>query len=486
MIAGGLGQDAGRGTDHDAAGSGICPIVPEDYAHLSNAPELAAAWEEAVASRQAEARKLQHLLDYRDRRLAQEEPKHDFRRAAVLKAVHREIALVLGLPEGQVARMLTTVNTAKEWLPRIWEAYRAGAVDADRVQKVTEGAAELIETNTGDRQAQRDLTGALDARFCVPVAGDHRNTISRKVRDTVAALDTAGHQRRYEVAQSTRSVSFAELGNGMTLMKALLPTLVLAGLEEQLHASAATAARKQKNAAGEVAKIGYHQRMADILTGWLLTGSGTAQPGSAGQVPKPAAVRRAGINITIPLETFTGVSDAPAASTDGRFVLPAAQARVILSDPAVEKSFYLTGTWTSPDGNQQPVRIVKLGTTHSLENSGSSASSGGPEAVSRQLAEKLLSGKNILETVSSSRFVTGNLRDAVLLRDGHCQAEGCLEPGFRSELDHTTSYETGGATSAANTQVLCHHHHQVKSHALLPELSTGTDPPPAWAIRTTD
>lgn len=450
------------------------PAVPEDYVHLLSAPELTAAWEEEVASRQAEARKLQHLLDYRERRLAQEQPKHTFRRSAVLKAVHREIALVLGVPEGQISRMLNTASTAQEWLPRTWEAYRAGTVDADRVQKVAEGAGDLIETNSGDRQVQRELTAALDTRFCVPAAGDHRNTVARAVRDTVAELDTAGHQRRYMIAQNTRHVSFVALDNGMTLMKALLPTLVLASVEERLHAVAATATRKQKNAAGETAEVGYHQRMADTLTGWLLTGSGA-------EVTDSQQGGTAGINITIPLETVTEASDAPATSTDGRFILPAAQARAIMNDPKVEKTFYLTGTRTAPDGNQQPVRIVKLGSDHPLDNLARAERPEGSEQASSRLTEKLLSGTNILETVSSARFVTGNLRRAVLLRDGRCQAEGCLEPGFRADLDHITSYETGGATTAANTQVLCHHHHEIKSHGLLPELSTGTDPPPEWA-----
>ncbi|WP_420799045.1 hypothetical protein [Nesterenkonia muleiensis] len=33
-------------------------------------------------------------------------------------------------------------------------------------------------------------------------------------------------------------------------------------------------------------------------------------------------------------------------------------------------------------------------------------------------------------------------------------------------MDHKQSFETGGQTTGTNLQVLCHDHHQIKSHNL--------------------
>ncbi|WP_150462589.1 HNH endonuclease signature motif containing protein [Nesterenkonia ebinurensis] len=478
VTPGGPGTGTGSRGHDDDVGSSVCPVLPEGYAHLTREPELVAAWEEEVVIRRAEARKIQLLVDYRERRLLQEEPQHTFSREAVLKAVHREAALMLGVPEGQVRRMLTTAETAQEWLPKTWKAYQAGRIDLDRVQKIAEGVRDLIETNTGKPDVQRELTGALDDECAQVTAGENRNTLARKVRNTVAGLDTEGHQRRYEIAKTKRYVSFTRHDDGMTTLKAKLSWDVLEPVEQQLHTLAGNTSRKRENAEGQSQEATYYNRMADILADWLTIGAQgeTADPGRiTSGAGRRAPVKAAGVNITIPLDTLTGASDAPAVSTDGRFILPAAEARRITGDPEVEKTFYLTGTKTTAEGKPRPVRIVKLGKSNPLTGVQGLDAAECAEATTRVLAGKLTQGKNLLEAESVSRFVTGNLRAAVLLRDGHCQTAGCTEPGFRADIDHKTSYETGGATNAANAQVLCHHHHEMKSHGLLPELQPSTD-----------
>src|SRR5699024_1452061 len=48
-------------------------------------------------------------------------------------------------------------------------------------------------------------------------------------------------------------------------------------------------------------------------------------------------------------------------------------------------------------------------------------------------------------------------------RDGTCVAPGCSVPARSCELDHVTPWAQGGKTSAANLQLLCAHHHKVKT-----------------------
>ncbi|BCB91062.1 hypothetical protein Psuf_083750 [Phytohabitans suffuscus] len=50
----------------------------------------------------------------------------------------------------------------------------------------------------------------------------------------------------------------------------------------------------------------------------------------------------------------------------------------------------------------------------------------------------------------------------VRARDRTCRAPGCRTPAHRADLDHTTAWQDGGPTTAANLGVLCRHCHGYK------------------------
>ncbi|WP_281350892.1 HNH endonuclease signature motif containing protein [Agromyces agglutinans] len=50
----------------------------------------------------------------------------------------------------------------------------------------------------------------------------------------------------------------------------------------------------------------------------------------------------------------------------------------------------------------------------------------------------------------------------VRVRDGQCRFPGCSRRAERADLDHTTAWEHGGRTDAANLAALCRHHHRLK------------------------
>lgn len=462
------------------------PVLAAGYENLGEQPELAAAWAAEVLSRQAEAARIAHLLEYRDRRLAEQEQTlpHTFKRQAVSKAVHHEAAVLLGVADHQVRRMLATAETAKRWLPQTWDTYQMGRIDFARLQKLVTGAGELIETNSGTPEVQQQLTAALDEHFSPVVPGENESVLDQQVRDFVAAADPAGHQRRYERAQGHRHVVITHHHNGMSTLRALLPTLTLARLEEGLHAAARVRREQQcaevrghadsagRGSSGEATsdETTLANRMADTLTAWLEAGSAGADT-----TPNGGAV----VNITVPFDTLTGASQDPAVSSDNRFTLPAAEARRIVNDPDAANTYYLTGITSNPDGAQKIERIVKVGKKNPLAEV--AGGPGSPELVRRVLTGQLRTRPNLLEGSSSARFVTGNLRTGVMLRDKQCQAHGCVEPASFSEVDHKTSHETGGATDGTNSQVLCHLHHVIKSHGHLPAGESDTAParPPA-------
>ena len=51
----------------------------------------------------------------------------------------------------------------------------------------------------------------------------------------------------------------------------------------------------------------------------------------------------------------------------------------------------------------------------------------------------------------------------VKTRDGHCRFPYCTRPADVTDVDHVIPFAEGGATSPANLQCLCRHHHRAKT-----------------------
>ncbi|NLS10311.1 HNH endonuclease, partial [Nesterenkonia sp. MY13] len=166
------------------------------------------------------------------------------------------------------------------------------------------------------------------------------------------------------------------------------------------------------------------QREADLLSAWLRDGHCYSTPISAK------------ICVMVPEETLTGDSEEPAITTDRASIIPAADIRKLAADPEADHEWYTAGTRTN----------------------------------------KRRADRDILSVVYNGRFAPERLRDAVIFRDGICQATGCTIPAERSDLDHQIPYERAGPTTGSNLWALCRRHHRLKSHGYLPP--PNGDPPP--------
>ena len=121
--------------------------------------------------------------------------------------------------------------------------------------------------------------------------------------------------------------------------------------------------------------------------------------------------------LTVPVASLAGVTDTPAATVDGNTTLSAEVVREIASR--------------------------------------------GETVFHRALTDSV---GNILDVTRLGRFFTGDLRKAVIVRDGHCSGPGCTRP--IREIDHITAWPQG-PTSARNAQGLCKRNHQQKTFGLI-------------------
>ena len=82
----------------------------------------------------------------------------------------------------------------------------------------------------------------------------------------------------------------------------------------------------------------------------------------------------------------------------------------------------------------------------------------------RQLGVRL-AGPSLPLDIGYAETVPAGIRNAVLLRDRHCQwAGGCTQPAGACQVHHTKHKANGGKTSVKDCVLLCPFHHQVVIH----------------------
>ena len=82
----------------------------------------------------------------------------------------------------------------------------------------------------------------------------------------------------------------------------------------------------------------------------------------------------------------------------------------------------------------------------------------------RQLGARL-GGPSLPLDIGYAETVPAGIRNAVLLRDRHCQwAGGCNQPAGACQVHHTRHKAHGGKTSVKDCVLLCPFHHQIVIH----------------------
>ncbi|HEV7525023.1 MAG TPA: DUF222 domain-containing protein [Acidimicrobiia bacterium] len=66
----------------------------------------------------------------------------------------------------------------------------------------------------------------------------------------------------------------------------------------------------------------------------------------------------------------------------------------------------------------------------------------------------------ILDVGRATRTISPTIWKALVVRDQHCQTDGCTQPPNRCEAHHIHHWEHGGPTNLNNLQLLCWHHHR--------------------------
>ncbi|MDP9886431.1 hypothetical protein J2W21_003966 [Sinomonas atrocyanea] len=320
-----------------------------------------------------------------------------------------ELAALQGTSEHAAARALNFSTALVNTHPAVHEALASGDITEAHARALVDQAATLPE-HAAEPYALEALARARTRKGRLRTPGEFR-TLARDLRER---LHPGSITHRRATAREDRRVWLQPEDDGMCTLSALLPAETATGMYQRADALARAAHR----ADGEARTL--PQLRADALAHAVLRAPEGTAAAPAAAVPSPEELLagvKAEIVVHIPAAVALGASDAPAL-LDGHGPIDPATARALAAAaPTWQRLF------TDTDGT--------------------------PLALGR----------------TAYRPPAG-LRRFLNYRDGTCRVPGCTRPAHTTEADHTTEWQDGGTTDAANLALLCPRHHALKSLAL--------------------
>ncbi len=211
------------------------------------------------------------------------------------REVTLEIAQALRVTERHVWAIVFEAETLRERTPRIWDAFRAGDLDAARVSAIADTAERLTERENWDKLQNT----------AVDYATSH--TISelrawlRRFRARVEPEETTTETAR---ALDDRRVTVTHNDDGTSWLNALLPTGVAIAAAERLRRAARALPTIDPETDARDTRT-RDQKQADLLAHWLTSCTGTATD------------IRAEIAISIAATDLIGLTEGPGITRDG-------------------------------------------------------------------------------------------------------------------------------------------------------------------------
>ena len=213
--------------------------------------------------------------------------------------------------------------------------------------------------------------------------------------------------------------------------------------------------------AGQPVKTWAHISLADLM---LLDGDSALQAEWTEQVRARWAARRAAAS-------ETGANDGAWLDGDAAETIAcdAAMAPIVTGEVNVDALEDLVRLCVELDGRRDGARDTAWAALEQAVIGKAVDLLSGPGGLAsflrrRQLGARL-GGPSLPLDIGYAETVPAGIRNAVLLRDRHCQwAGGCNQPAGACEVHHTKHKANGGKTSVKDCVLLCPFHHQIVIH----------------------
>lgn len=322
--------------------------------------------------------------------------------------------------------------------PRTLDALVDGRLTRRHAEHVAHAASSL---DAGAR-------ASLDAHAAELAVGRTARQFGRLVRKRAAELDSRSLKERHDCERSRRRVTIADLGDGMSELRLVGPTVETRAVFSRLTEMARTIHNDRRRAATAYEKL----HAVAPVDGWTAPETRAAGVEATDPLTIAATDHRTIGQIRVDLLLEMLLSGAPtaqqlvmngtgAALRDIRAVVQVTVPIDQLIDPHEGAGWIDDGTLASPD----TLRIL-AGTAEGWDRVFIRRDTGDVEATDRYRP-------------------TTEQRRMLLARDMSCRIPGCEKPGHACDLDHGRAHALGGKTSVDNLEALCPGHHQMKHQA---------------------
>lgn len=331
------------------------------------------------------------------------------------EAEREDISTALRLAPTTAQSRIDVARTLVNYLPNTCSALATGEISPAHATVIAKETASAIRDGLPEASIFEIEQRALAyAEFHTP------GQVANQVRTSIARIDPETFETVVSRAQDTRRVSCYTESDGISTIVAILPAadaqIVMNSIEGFIRraqsADAATAA-SPSDSRSTLAASPSDSRSADMKRADALTAIASAYLASSAEIVTPHR-RPISVNVTIDLPTLLGLAENPG-QLAGYGAIPASVARELAAD----------GKWKRFITDPQTGNLLDYG-RQSYEP---------PQA----------------------------LIDFLIARDRTCRFPGCRRSAALSDLDHATSWETGGTTSPENLGALCRRHHRLKN-----------------------
>jgi hypothetical protein len=358
-----------------------------------------------------------------------------------------ELAVTMNCSRAAAVTMADVSLTLVERLRATWAALADGKIDWPRARALA------VELGWPTRECDPEVIAAVESAVLPGAMGLSVTRLKAAVQRELIARDAASAERRRKRKERGADVSINSLGDGMSELRAQMPT----PMANATFAAIDSHARLAKSG-GDPRRLG--QLRAGVLADLALRPWDTSRP------PVTAHV-----TVLAPLDALTGRAAAwhgaspfarpgpaaPVGEVDGR-PITASQLRELLAqldmlELRAPVHGDLTIAITDSDGTlraaitrPQLERIVRHGCPDHPDGTCACSVLHRPAEVDRYRP-------------SPGHYVFVHTRDRM------CRFPGCGKRAEWADVDHVIAHAVGGVTDCCNLCCLCRRHHRLKTHA---------------------
>ncbi|WP_168627898.1 HNH endonuclease signature motif containing protein [Cryobacterium sp. BB307] len=313
----------------------------------------------------------------------------------VYRSLAAELALACRVSDRTMESRILRAEELVDEYPATLQALETGSIGIGHARVIVECGDAI---NDPELRSQYEVAVVERA---VKVTPGRLRRLARQAAEKLAAVT---FEDRHLKAKESRSVRIFEIGDGMSELVHIVPSVLAVAMFDRLTAQA-----KAVKAANPADARTLDQVRADLACELVLTG----QPSGDPDAPHAAGIGiRPEVSILIPVLTLLGESDEPA-SIAGR----------------------------GPIGLDDATRLA-----------------GNAPSLIRVLTHPVSQQVLAVDSYRPSK----KLRRYLHRRDGRCRCPSCTKPPGDCDLDHTTAWQHGGKTEVGNLADLCPNHHTIK------------------------